>query len=92
MKKLLALFALSAIFASPVWATTKTITLAVPDMNCAVCPVTVKKALTMVDGVIKADVSLEKRVATVTFDDARTNAQVLMQATTDAGYPSQLVK
>lgn len=92
MKKLLVLFALSAIFTSPVWATTKTVTLAVPGMNCAVCPVTVKKALTMVDGVFKADVSLDKRAATVTFDDARTNSQALIQATTDAGYPSQLVK
>lgn len=46
----------------------------------------------MVDGVIKANVSLEKRAATVTFDDARTNSEALIQATTDAGYPSQLVK
>ncbi|GAO35594.1 mercury transporter [Sulfuricella sp. T08] len=92
MKKLLALFALLAIFASPVWATTKIVTIAVPGMSCAACPITVKKALTMVDGVLKADVSLEKRAATVTFDDARTNSQALIQATTDAGYPSQLVK
>jgi len=28
----------------------------------------------------------------VTFDDAKTNAQALIQATTDAGYPSQLAQ
>jgi mercuric ion binding protein len=94
MKKLLAssMFALSAIVAAPVWAATKTVTLAVPGMTCAACPITVKKALTKVDGVIKAKASLEKREATVTFDDTKTNAQALIQATTDAGYPSQLAQ
>ena len=36
------------------------------DMNCAACPITVKKALGKVAGVAKTEVDLEKREATVT--------------------------
>lgn len=92
MNKLFASFALCAILATSSWAATKTVTLLVPGMTCSACPITVKKALTRIDGVIQTRASLEKREATVTFDDTRTNSQALIQATTDAGYPSQLVK
>ena len=51
---------------------------------------TVKKALTKVEGVTKAEVSYEKREAIVTFDDAKTSAQALTKATEDAGYPSSV--
>ncbi len=44
MKKLFASLALAAAVA-PVWAATQTVTLAVPGMTCAACPITVKKAL-----------------------------------------------
>ncbi|MCO1925246.1 mercury resistance system periplasmic binding protein MerP, partial [Pseudomonas aeruginosa] len=59
-------------------------------MTCAACPITVKKALTKVEGVTKAEVSYEKREAIVTFDDAKTSAQALTKATEDAGYPSSV--
>lgn len=58
MKKLVALAALAAM-TSPVWAATQSVTLSVPGMNCATCPITVKKALTKVSGVSKIDVSLD---------------------------------
>ena len=54
------------------------------------CPITVKKALSKVEGVSKVDVGFEKREAVVTFDDAKTNAQKLTKATQDAGYPSSV--
>ena len=73
---------------SPAWATTQTVTLSVSGMTCAACPITVKKALTKVDGVNKVDIIFEKREATVSFDDAKTNVQKLTKATEDAGYPS----
>jgi mercuric ion binding protein len=66
------------------------VVLSVPGMSCAACPITVKKSLRRVDGVIKADINLDSHIATVTFDDARTNIKALIQATTDAGYPSVL--
>jgi mercuric ion binding protein len=87
MKKLLASFVLVAV-AGPVWAATQTVTLSVPGMTCATCPITVKKAITRVQGVSKTDVSFDKREAVVTFDDARTSVQKLTKATEDAGYPS----
>ncbi|MDH1765586.1 mercury resistance system periplasmic binding protein MerP [Comamonas aquatica] len=90
MKKLVALVALAATLATPAWAAVQTVTLAVPGMTCAACPITVKKALTRVDGVQKVEVSYEKREAVVTFDDAKTNADALTQATENAGYPSSV--
>lgn len=76
------------LMASPLWAAPKTVTLAVPGMTCATCPITVKKALTKVAGVTKVDVNLDKLQAVVTFDDAKTTVTALTKATTDAGYPS----
>lgn len=87
MKKLLAALAL-AVIAAPVWAATRTVTLAVPSMHCTMCPVTVKEALSKVPGVRKIEVSLAKKDAVVTFDDAKTTVAALTKATRSAGYPS----
>lgn len=62
-------------------AATKTVTLAIPSMDCPVCPITIKKALTNVPGVSQASVSYEKRQAVVTFDDAKTTVQALTDST-----------
>ncbi|MFN3988128.1 MAG: mercury resistance system periplasmic binding protein MerP [Rhodocyclaceae bacterium] len=88
MKKLATLIALAAVLSASAWAATRTVTLSVPGMTCAACPITVKKALTKVDGVQKAEVSYEKREAVVTFDDAKTSAAALTKATENAGYPA----
>ncbi len=87
MKKLLAAIALAGVVA-PVWATTRTVTLAIPSMHCAMCPVTVKEAFSKVPGVGKIAVSLAKKDAVVTFDDSKTTVAALTQATRNAGYPS----
>ena len=89
MKKLFASLALVAVVA-PVWAATQTVKLSVPGMTCAACPITVKKALSNVEGVSKTDVNFDKREAVVTFDDAKTSVQKLTKATADAGYPSSV--
>jgi mercuric ion binding protein len=91
MKKIVALVTLAAM-TSPLWAATQTVTLSVPDMNCAACPITVKKALTKVSGVSKTDVNLDRREAKVTFDDVKTSVEALTRATKDAGYPSTVVE
>jgi mercuric ion binding protein len=90
MKKLIALSTLAAL-SSPLWATTQTVTLSVPGMNCATCPITVKKALTKVSGVSKIDVNLDRREANVTFDDIKTSVEALTRATKESGYPSTVV-
>jgi len=89
MKRLLPV-TLAVVLTSPVWAAPRTITLSVPTMDCPVCPITVKKALTGVAGVSQVEVNFDKRVAIVTFDDARTSVEALTQATRNAGYPSTL--
>lgn len=88
MKKLLPVVALIAAFAAPAWAAMQTVTLSVPSMTCAACPLTVKQSLSKVQGVSKTEVSYEKKQAIVSFDDAKTNVQALTKATADAGYPS----
>ncbi len=72
------------------FAAVRTVTLSVPGMYCAVCPITVKKALEKVPGVSKTTVSFEKKEAIVTFDDAKTSVKALEDATFEAGYESKL--
>ena len=88
-KTLFASLALAAVVA-PVWAAPRTVILSVPGMTCAACPITVKKAISKVQGVSKVAVTFEKREAVVSFDDAKTSVQKLTQATADAGYPSSV--
>lgn len=76
------------LMASLAWAASKTITLNVSNMTCVTCSLTVKLALTKVEGVSRAAVDFDKKEAVVTFDDAKTNVAALIKATTDAGYPS----
>ncbi len=92
MQKLLIGMACAAAMTAPTWAAVRTVTLSVPTMDCPVCPITVKKALTKVDGVSKAEVDFDKRLAKVTFDDSKTNVVALTKATANAGYPSTLAK
>jgi len=92
MKKNVAAVALAVAFNAPAWAASKTVTLAVSGMTCAACPITVKKALSKVDGVEKAEVSYENKEAVVTYDDAKTSVEALAKATEGAGYPSEVKK
>ncbi len=92
MKKPLVTAAVLSLLMAPAWASNQTVTLSVPGMDCPVCPITVKKALTKVGGVAKVDVNFDKRQAVVTYDDARTNTGALTQATKDAGYPSTVME
>ena len=92
MKKLATALTLALAFGVSAWGATKTVSLSVPGMTCAACPITVKKALNKVDGVVKTEVDLEKKEATVTYDDAKTSVTVLLDATKNAGYPSSLKK
>ena len=70
----------------------QTVTLDVRNMSCAVCPITVKKALQRVPGVTDAKVDFDKKTASVSFDPDKANLAALTKATTDAGYPSSVQK
>ena len=58
------------------------------NMTCAMCNITIKKALQGVDGVRDVNVDSDTETATVTFDPQKTNSKSLIKATTNAGYPA----
>lgn len=88
MKKLLACILAAGV--SWAVAAPQTATLSVPGMYCASCPLTVKMALSRVEGVRRIQVSYERREAVVAFDDARTSIQALTKASAEAGYPATI--
>jgi mercuric ion binding protein len=90
MRRLLlaAAFALSPLAALA--GTPQTVTLNVKNMTCAVCPITVRKALEKVQGVAGVKVDLDAKTATVTFDPGKADAAALMKATAEAGYPASV--
>ncbi len=68
----------------------RTATLEVSNMDCAVCPITVRKALENVPGVATATVDFKTKRAVVAFDPAKTTPEALAKATADAGFPSSV--
>jgi mercuric ion binding protein len=73
-------------------AATQTVVLDVQNMTCALCPITVKKSLEQVPGVVSAKVDLDKKTATVQFDPNKAAPVALVKATTNAGFPSTVHK
>ena len=66
----------------------KSVTLDVQGMNCAACPITVKKALKNVPGVSEVKVDYESGIADVDYDPDQIGAADLAKAVTAAGYPA----
>ena len=91
MKKSLSALALimSVMTAPAVFATERTVTFAIDNMTCASCPYIVKTSMAAVPGVSTVAVSFEAKTATVTFDDARTNADTIAAANMNYGYPAR---
>lgn len=81
-----AVFAQSAVAAAPALAET---TFYVENMTCALCPITVKRAMEGVDGVQSAEIDFRARTATVVFDPARANPEAIAAASASAGYPAR---
>ncbi len=71
-------------------ADSRTVTLDVTKMDCAVCPITVRKALEKVPGVETAKVDFKTKRAVVAFDPGKTSPEALTRATADAGFPSSV--
>ena len=82
---------LAAVVTTSAWsAGNRTVTLAVDNMDCAVCPITVRKALEKVPGVESAKVDFKSKLAVVAFDASKTTLEALTKATADAGFPSSV--
>lgn len=64
----------------------ETTTIKVGGMSCGGCVKNVTGALEGIDGVQKAEVSLEQAQAVVSFDGAKVQRADLVQAVEDAGF------
>lgn len=88
--------ALSLVLASSAiaFAAERTATLEVENISCVTCAPIVKRTLARLPGVSRVAVveGSGTATATVTFDAARTDVAALVQATTNAGFPSRAVE
>ncbi|MDP1735155.1 MAG: copper ion binding protein [Sulfuritalea sp.] len=64
----------------------ETTTIKVDGMSCGGCVKSVTGALTALDGVTKAEVSLEQKQAVVEFDAAKVTRDQLKSVIEDAGF------
>jgi copper chaperone len=64
----------------------ETTTIKVGGMSCGGCVENVTGALQGLDGVGKADVSLEQAQAVISFDPAIVQREALIEAIEDAGF------
>lgn len=71
-------------------ADTQRVVLAVKGMYCASCEQTVVTMLRRTAGVLKADVSVERGEATVSYDSTRTSPAQLVQVVKTLGYEASV--
>ena len=70
---------------------TKTVTFKVEGMTCGGCVIGVRKVLTRLPGVSKADVTYEKNRAVVTYDPAAVTVEQMVAAIATLGYKATVV-
>ncbi len=75
-------------------ASAKEITTQIPvsGMTCGSCAVAVRKALTSLEGVKKADVSVEQNKATVVYEDSQVTEKQLREAINKTGFKAEVTK
>jgi copper chaperone len=64
----------------------QTVTLGISGMTCGGCVRSVTNVLTALDGVAKAEVSLEKNNAVVDYDPAKVAVEQLKRSVVEAGF------
>ena len=64
----------------------QTVTLGISGMTCGGCVNSVSKVLKALNGVAKAEVSLEKRSAVVEFDPDKVGIDKLKRSVVEAGF------
>lgn len=69
----------------------RTASFIVDNMTCATCPITVRTAMSRIDGVRSVAVDFASKRATVSYDPARATPEAIAAASTNAGYPARLV-
>ncbi len=75
-------------------ASAKEVTTQIPvsGMTCGSCAVAVRKALTSLEGVKKADVSVEQKKATVVYEDSQVTEKQLREAINKTGFKAESTK
>jgi copper chaperone CopZ len=64
----------------------------VPAMDCAACTVVIKKALTQTKGVRNVDLNVEKRSATVVYEDTQVTQAEIQKTIEKAGFKTEQTK
>jgi len=82
----------AVLLSQPVVAAEQSAKFSVSNMTCALCPITVKAAISQVQGVLAVEVSRELAQATVRYDDALATVDALAAASTNAGYPAKVIE
>ena len=77
---------------APASAQERMVTLNVPGMTCATCPISVRHRAMQLPGVKAATASLESATATVTYEDSEQTAQAIADAITKLGYPASIAE
>lgn len=90
--KSLALSAILLLFVGSAMAKEATAQIKVSGMTCGACAVSVKRGLEKTKGVKSADVSAERGIATVIYDDNQVNEQQLRDAIEKTGFKAAPVK
>ena len=62
------------------------VTLGISGMTCGGCVKSVSRVLDAMDGVAKADVSLDQRCAVVNYDPGKLGVEQLKRTIEEAGY------
>ena len=66
-------------------------TFAIENIYCALCPVTVRKAMEGVAGVKSVKVDFEAKTATVAYDPSTATVAAIAAASTNVGYPAKAI-
>jgi copper chaperone CopZ len=64
----------------------------VPAMDCAACTVVIKKALTQTTGVKNVDLNVDKRIATVVYEDTQVTQPEIQKVIEKAGFKTERLK
>ena len=81
-----------SLLAQPALAAYRTVKFSVSNMTCTLCPVTVKSAISQVQGVTSVEIDQDLAQATVSYDDALVTIEAIAAASTNAGYPAAVVQ
>lgn len=70
--------------------TKTTVKIKCKEMSCQGCKDKITGSINKLDGIFKVDISLKKKIITVTFDDGVTSTDKIINAILDAGYDAEL--